>query len=173
MVADDPVEDPPRLLRVDLVHVDRVRVRKGVLNLALGDGVEDHPLGFGGVDPQLLGQMPRNRLALAVEVRREPDVDGLLGCPLQCGHRFLLLRQDDVGRLEVVVQVHAGHRLLRALLRPRREIAHMTDRGLHHVVWAEVPVDRLRLGRRLDDHQMLARDVDRGAAATFASGLLG
>ena len=84
---------------------------------------------------------------------------GRLELRLQVAHDRLLLRVDDVERLEVVVDVDAeprprlllrGGRNLRGAL---REVADMADRRLDHVVLPEVPRDRLRLRWRLDDHE--------------------
>jgi hypothetical protein len=46
---------------------------EGPLDLALRDGVEDHPLGLRG-DAQFLREVPGDGLALAVEVGCEPDL---------------------------------------------------------------------------------------------------
>ena len=45
-VADEPVDDPPRLLGVDEVRIDLARVGERVADRALGDLVECHPLGL-------------------------------------------------------------------------------------------------------------------------------
>ena len=72
LIADEPVENPPRLLRVDRGHVDLVRVVERRQRRVLGDLVELDPLGI--FELQELGQMPRDRLALAIGVGREVDL---------------------------------------------------------------------------------------------------
>ena len=52
---------------------------------------------------QLLEQVPGDRLALAVLVRREQELVGVLQLALQPGDHLLLVRVDDVVRLELVL----------------------------------------------------------------------
>jgi hypothetical protein len=88
-------------------------------------------------------------LALAVGVGGEVDGLGLLGGLLQLGDDLLVVallrvRNQLVGRLEVVLHVHAE-----AL---RREVFDVAERGHHAIIWAEVFTNRLRLRRRLYHH---------------------
>ncbi len=69
LVADQPVEDAPRLLRVDARHVDRVGVLERRQRGVLGDLVQLDALGV--LELQQLGEMPRDRLALAIGVGRQ------------------------------------------------------------------------------------------------------
>jgi hypothetical protein len=50
-VADDAVEDSPRLLRVDPALVDQVRILERLLDFGLGDGVEDDALTLSSAMP--------------------------------------------------------------------------------------------------------------------------
>src|SRR5205807_1092314 len=81
----------------------------------------------------------------------------------------LLVRADDVQRLEVVVDVNAepGPGLLLVLRRDLRcavgQVADVPNAGLDHVPGAEVALDRLRLGRRLHDHEPAAAGHGLGA----------
>ena len=152
LVADDTVEDPPGLLGVDAVGLDRTRVAERVLDLRLGDRVEDDALGVLDRVVQRVGDVPGDRLPFAVQVGREPDVFRQLRRLLEVGDGLLRVVHHLVGGLEVVVQVHAGHRHLDALRVAGRQVADVADTGHHAVVLAEVLVDRLGLGRRFNDH---------------------
>ena len=87
LIAHEPVEEPPGLLGVDHVHVDRADVAERVLDGPLGDLVEGHaadPL-VGQVERLL--QVPGDRLALAVGVGRQIDHVGPGGLALQLADR--------------------------------------------------------------------------------------
>ena len=137
--------------------ISRVSLERA-LDRRLRDLVEDHPL-HRHLRLQHLDEVPGDRLALAVFVGREQELVGLRELAAQVGDDRLLLRVDDVERLEVVVDVDAEARPRLLLLRRRnlggavRQVADVADRGLDHVVLAEVARDRLRLGGRLDDHE--------------------
>ena len=75
--------------------------------------MEDHPLDR-HLGLERLGQVPGDRLALAVLIRCEVDLAGVLEQRLELGDLFAAVRRDDVDRLEVVVHVDAevGPRLL-------------------------------------------------------------
>ena len=145
LVADQAVQDPAGLLRVHLVGVDLQGVLKGVHDRALGDLVEEDAVKGGiGLPPQLLRQVPGDRLPLAVRVRGQVDGGGALGGLLQLGEGLLLFREGLVGRGEGPL-VHPQGLL--------GEVAHVSHGGLHRVVRPQELVDGLRLGRRLHDHE--------------------
>src|SRR5262249_29321771 len=74
LVADEAVEDPARLLGVDLVPVDLARVLERVQDRLLRDLVEeDAAEGNLRVLRQLFLEVPADRLALAVGVGSEED----------------------------------------------------------------------------------------------------
>ena len=154
LVADDAVENASSLLRVDHVHVDRARRLEGAVDGLLGHRVEDHPLEPLRRQVQFLGQVPGNRLALAVQVRRQPDVFARLGHLLEFPDHLLLAVDRDVERSEVVVEIDAGDRQVHPLGIASGQIADVSHRRLDLVLRTQVLVDRLRLGRRFDDHQV-------------------
>ena len=167
LIADDPVHDPPCLLRLDPRHVDGPGGLEGPLHLGLRDRVERHALGPAGIDAEHLRQVPGDGLPLAVEVGGEPDVARALGELPQFGDRLHLVAVDLVGRREVMLEIDAGHGLPRALWGTARQVADVADRGLHHEALAEVLLDGLRLGGTLDDDQFVApaRGACRGGAS--------
>jgi hypothetical protein len=148
LVADEPVEDAPCLLGVDLLGVELARVLEGLLDRALRDLVEDHPPELlPRASAELVGEMPADRLALAVGVGGEEDRGRFLGRRLQLVEDLLAGLEDLVLGLEALLDVHAELLL--------REVADVAHRGLDRVVAAQVLVDRLRLRGRLDDDQVL------------------
>ena len=169
LVAVEPVEDAPRLLRVDEPLVDLARLAERLLDRVARDLVEDHPA-HGHLRLQHLEQVPGDRLALAVFIRREQELVGVLQQLLQLGDLALLVRVDDVERLELVLDVDAEPcpglllELLRDLRGAVREVANVADARFDHVVLAEIAGDGLRLRRALDDHQFLAMARDTLAA---------
>src|SRR5207344_686254 len=80
LVADEPVDDAARLLRVHAVLVDRARVLDRAGHGRLRDLVElravERRLRRAG--PEHLLEVPADRLALAVRVGREVDRRGTL-----------------------------------------------------------------------------------------------
>ena len=91
LVAVEAVEDAPRLLRVDEPVVDRARLVERALDRVLRDLVEDHPPD-GHLGLQHLDEVPGDRLALAVLVRREQELVGVREPLLQVGDDLLLVR---------------------------------------------------------------------------------
>jgi hypothetical protein len=166
LVAVEPVQDPPRLLRVDEPLVDLARLAECTLDRVAGDLVEDHPA-HRNLRLQHLEEMPGDRLALTVLVRREQELVGAGEQLLQLAHLLPLVRIDDVERLEVVLDVHAepGPGLLLVLLRnvggALWKVADVADAGFDHEVLAEVARDGLRLCGRLDDDETLVLSLCR------------
>ena len=97
-VADQPVDDPARLLRVDEVLVDVARVRERLPDRGLRDLAERDPAGLAVGQVRGLGDVPRDRLALAVEVGGEEDARRAAGGLLDLGELALAVRVDLVLR---------------------------------------------------------------------------
>ncbi len=186
LVPVQPVEHPARLVGIHLALVELLRVGDGAGDRFRGDLVEDHPAGgHGGLE--LLEQMPGDGLALAVFVRREEELVGVLEQALELGDLLPLVAVHDEKRLEVVIYVDAepgpglAPVLGRDLGRAVGHVADVADAGLDHIALAEVPRDGPGLGRGLDDDQLGAMTVTRrgpglggsGVAAPAALGLGG
>ena len=160
LVAVEAVEDASRLLRLDEVHVDLAGVLDRRVDRLRGDLVEDHPV-HRHLGLELVEQVPRDGLALAVLVGGEVELVGVLEQALQLGHVRLLVAGHDVDGLEVVVDVdaeagpglalEAGRDVSSAL----RQVADVADGGLHDVSPAQVALDGAGLGRRLDDDELV------------------
>src|SRR6185436_7094 len=103
-------------------------------------------------------EVPCNRLALAVFVRREQEHVRVAELLPEVGHDALLVGVDDVVRVELVVDVHpelavALALLLRNVARAVRQVADVADARLHDVIAAQVAGDRPRLGGGFDDDE--------------------
>ncbi len=160
LVAVEAVENAPCLLRVDEPLVDVARLAERPVDRVARDLVEDHAA-HRHLRLEHLEQMPGDRLALAVFVRREQELVGVCEQLLQLAHLLALVRVDDVQRLEAFVDVHTEARpglflvLLGDVGRALGQVADVADARLDHEVLAEIARDRLRLRRRLDDHEAL------------------
>ena len=148
--ADQVVQRTARLLGVDHVMRKLARLGHGGLDRLGRDLGEHHAvqvLALGQATLlQDLADVPGDRLAFAIQVGREIDVVGQLG-GLGDGVDVLLVALDHL-----VVHGEAMLGIDRPLL--RLEVTHVTVGGQDVEVLAEVFVDRLRLGRRLDDEQV-------------------
>jgi hypothetical protein len=106
--------------------------------------VEHHPPGR-DAGLQHLGQVPGDRLALAVLISCEIKLVGPAQRGLKPLDDVLLRGGHDVGRLESLLDVD-GEAL-------GVEIADRANGGLDHEVVAQKTGDGPGLGRRLDDHE--------------------
>jgi hypothetical protein len=164
LVAVEPIEDAARLLRVDEALVDVARLAERAADRVLRDLVEDHAP-HGNRRLQHLEQMPGDRLAFAVFVRREQELVGVLQELLQLGDPLLLVRIDDVEGPEPVGDVDSETCPLLLLVFLRDvggalgQVANVAHARLDDEVVAEVALDRPRLGGRLDDHETLLFSV--------------
>ena len=153
--AHEVVESAPRLLRVHEVHGDHPWMGYRFLHRALRDLVEDHALQLLVLErlPRLedLREVPCDRLAFAVRVRREEDRVRVLHRLRDRLHVLGVPLDELVLHPEVVVRVHGpalGH-----------EVAHVPVGGEDLVVLAEVFLERLRLRRRFDDEEIRCHGI--------------
>ena len=147
LVADQPVDDAPGLLRAHPV----LRDLPGLLDRA-GDRRLRDLVELGAVERglrrlllQQLVQVPADRLALAVGVGGEVDALGLAGELDELGDRLLLAGDDAVLRLVVLRAVDRDALLL--------EVAHVAVAGRDLEVLAEELPEGGGLGRRFDDDE--------------------
>ena len=145
-VAVEAVDDAAALLGVDEAVVDVAALLDGVLDGAAGDLVEHHPL-HRHRRLEHLEQVPGDRLALAVLIRREVELVGVLQRPLQLGDRVLLAGVHLVLDGEVVLDVDAE-----ALGRQVADVAHGREHG---ELAAQEALDGAGFGGALHDHERL------------------
>ncbi len=145
--ADQIVERPAGQIGVDQVLVEGAGPGDRLQHRRLGDLVERHPLDVDAVQRPPLFQnlldVPADGLALAIRVGGEDQVVGALqglgdGLDLLLGPRVGLPEHR-----EIVLGIH------RAVL--RRQVADVPVAGEDVIVVPQVLVDRLGLGRGLDD----------------------
>ncbi len=153
LVAVEPVEDASGLSGVDEAVVEAPGIVDGVVDSGLGDLVEHHPL-HGDLRLEVLDQVPRDRFALAVFIRCEVELGGILQRRLEVFDHGLAALGELVSGFEPVVDVD---------VQPfARQVGHVAHRGAYVVVAAEELRQRLRLGGRFDDdegfgHQCLSK----------------
>ena len=92
---------------------------------------------------QFLGQVPGDGFAFAVRVRRQIDVVRGQGQLLQLGENLLLAGNDDVFRLEFVVDIDAQRAL--------GQVFDVPERSFDGEALPQIFLDGLGLGRRFDD----------------------
>ena len=105
--------------------------------------------------------MPRDRLALAVLVRREQELVRIGEVLLELRDDLLLARVDDVVRLEVLLHVDTERAEALALAlgnvgRSVRQVTNVAHARVDREVAPEVAGDRPRFRGRLDDDEGLA-----------------
>ncbi len=163
-VAVEPIENAAALLRADQVLVDVLRVLHRLLDGLFRDLMEDDPPDRHSRLEDLL-EVPADRLAFTVRVGREIDLRGALERRPQRLHVFPFVVGDDVIRREVPfgVDAEASPLLLANLVGDfaggLRQIADVAVARPHFVAVFQNPLDRPRLGRRLDDHQCLRHSL--------------
>jgi hypothetical protein len=147
LVPDESVEDASAIGGLDESAVDVARRLDGLVDRLPRDLVEDHPT---DVDLRLedLEEVPGDGLPLAILVGGEVERVRGLQRPLDVPHdllgtaaRFIPLEG------EVVLDVDAEPLL--------GQVAHVAVGGEHGVVVAEEAADRVGLGLRLDDHEVV------------------
>ena len=140
--AHQIVQSPARKVSLDQRLIDLTRMQHGFGDGGLGDRVKGHPadlLALLDHAGQSLGQMPGNRLALAVRVGGEDQL--IIGFQ-RLGDRLEVLAAvggDLPHHGEIVVRVD------RAIL--GRQVADMAIRGQNGIVAAQIFVDCLGFGR--------------------------
>ncbi len=150
-VADQAIHDPPRLLGIDEMQVDRSRIGEGLPDGRLRDLAEGDPARPVCREIDGLGDMPRNRLAFTVKVRGEVDEIRLLGGLGDLRDLLAAVRDDLVARREIVLDVHAELVLAELF----GQIPDVPIGSQNSVAGPEVALDRLCLGRRFHDHQVV------------------
>ena len=146
LIAHDPVQDAAGLLGVHQVHIDAPGLVDGLGDHAPGDLVEGDAAGLAVGQVHQLLQVPGDGLPFPVRVGGEIDGVAAVRGVLELVHQGLLALDLDIVGLEIVLDVHAQGAL--------GQVAQVAHAGLDQIFISEVFADRLRLGGRLDDHQI-------------------
>ena len=169
--TDEIVERAAREIGVHQRVVDRARMPHGFLHGILGDRVENDAVDLLVFERALLFQdfqhVPGNRFAFAVGVGREDQAVRAFHGGGDLGEALLRLAVDLPDHREVVVGQN------RAVF--RGQVAHMAIGGEYLEIGPEIFVDRLRLGRRLDNDDVHSasegyREQSDGSAAPRGGG---
>ena len=132
-----------------------------VIDRALGDLVERDAADLLVGQSCVLGDVPCDRLAFAVEVGRQPNQVGVPGLVRESLELATAILERLVARREVVIQVNAQ--------RLGRQIADVAIAGEHAVSGSKVALNGLRLGGGLDDDEIVSSAAG-GAGAGHRSG---
>ena len=143
LVTDEPVENAPRLLRVDLVSIEFRRVLQRFLHALLGDLIEQHAVNLAFDQRRhLVADVMRDRFSLAIRVRSQVDIVHLLRRRLQSAQDLALAANGDVLRAEVIFNIHPQFLFGQVLDVPH---GRLDDEILAHNL-----LERVHLGGRLD-----------------------
>ncbi len=104
-VAHHPVQHAPRLLRIHETHIDLPRILEGFLHRIPGDLVERNAVHLFVLQLQGDIQMPRDRLPLAVRVRREVDLVSLFDFLPELCQYVALAAYRYIFRFIVIVRI--------------------------------------------------------------------
>ena len=158
-IADQAIENPPRLLCVDQIHVDRTGMEHRLVDRVRRDLVENDPADRLRVRIGRGNQMPRDRFAFAVRVGGEDHFASGIDALFEILDRFDFVARNEVLRREVVVDIDAE--------RAFRQVADVTHRRLDRIAAAEVFADRLRFGGRFHDDQPASARTRRSRPGRF------
>ena len=122
---------------------DRPRVLDSLQNGPLRNFVEDDPLRPLDRETQHFGQVPCDGLSFAVFIGGEPHSPVLRGAR-EFVHDLAFILRDLVDRREPVGEIDSQILF--------REVANMAEARLDHEILTQELLDRLGLGRRLDDN---------------------
>ena len=153
LVAYEPVQHAPGLLRVHTVLIDRFRMLDRFPDRRRRDLMESDAHRRFRIHIEKFGQMPGNGFPFAVRVRREKDVFRFIRFLLQLPDHIFPAVRMNVLRPEAVLHIHAERAL--------RQIPQMPHRRHDPVVRAEDPLDRPRFGRGFHHDQMLSFRIRR------------
>ena len=157
-VAVETIENPAALLGPHEVLVHAGGVRQRLFHRVFGNLVEDDP-----ADRHLwlqhLGQVPADRLPLAIGVGGQQHFRRLLQRGLEVGHLLLLVARHHVIGREVALDVDAEAApllvldVLRDVGRRLGKVADVAVARLHPVLAAQEAPQRLCFRGGFDDHQ--------------------
>ena len=149
-IPDEAIQNAARLLGVNKVEVDSAGMGKRLKDGPLGDLAKGHAATIRLRDAEGLRHVPGDRLPFAVKVGCQPNGGCLLCGTSNVIETLLLVFNDFVEGGEAVLYVDRHAPLLRLL----GEISNVPIGGEHGVIGAEIPLNRLGLGRRLDDNEV-------------------
>ena len=144
--TDQAIQHAASLLRIDQIHIDRTRLLDCAEDCLLCNLVEHNSFGRRYGQTQHLGQVPSDSLSLAVLIGSQPDGFDAMCQLTQFGHHLFLIIGDFVDRAKTTIEVDTQILL--------RQVANMAEARLYDIVLTQKFLDRLGLGRRLDDYQI-------------------
>jgi hypothetical protein len=146
LVADQPVEHPPRLVGVEQVAIELRGIGDRLFDRGGRDFMQQDAADLGLGFAEMVGDMPRDRLTFAVGVAGEVDIVLALGGALDLTEYLLFaLDGDEIGG-EIVLDIDPELAL--------GQVHDVADRGHHLVVATEIALDSFRLCGRFYDYEI-------------------
>ena len=140
------VQHATSLLSIDQIHIYGTRLLDCAEDRLLGNFVEHNTFGRLDGQTQHLREVPSDSLSLAVLIGSQPyGLDAVSQLAQLRNHLFLIVG-DLIDRTESTIEVDTQILLC--------EVANMAETRLHDIVFTQKFLDRLGLGRRLDDYQI-------------------
>src|SRR5208282_265200 len=161
LVADQPVEHAARLVRVEQVVIELRGIVDRRLDGSRRDFMEQHAAHVGLGLAEMIGDMPRDRLAFAVGVAGEVDVILALRGALDLADYLLFALDYDVVGREIVLDIDAQLAF--------GQVHHVADRGHDLVVATQVTLDGFRLCGRFDNYEILCHRLGASSSPLPAS----
>ena len=143
-IADNAIQDAPRLLRIHKLLIDGARMLDGIFHRRFCNFIESDATSTVHRNPEGIRQMPRNGFTFSVRVRREIDFGGILRILFQLRDDVTFPADIDVVRRKTVFNIDAE--------RTFGQITNVPLGSNDFVVGAQVAFDGGRLSRRLDDY---------------------
>ena len=135
LVADKPIENAARLLRVNNVFVDAPRLLHGCANRFRGDFIEENAKDFGLVSIENFLEVLADRFTFTIGVGCEKNAIGALRCSAEFLDDLLFAGNDFVDRFEIVLDIDAQFAL--------GQIFHMAERGFNDKFLAQIFIYRV------------------------------
>ena len=133
LITYDTVKNTARLLRVDLIHIQRTGRLDGSLDSGFGDLIEGDAHDLLRGDAEHGGQMPGNRLPLAVRVGCQINTAGSLCLLADVADQIASAADVDIMRFKIVFNIHSQGAL--------GQVAHVPFGGNDAIIGAKVALD--------------------------------
>ncbi len=144
LIADDAVENPPRLLGVHQILINGTGMGDGLVHHFLRDFIEGNTIGFVIRDAEQFFQMPGNGFSFSVRVGCKKDFFACSGSFLQCSDDFLFSLDGLIVGGKTVFNINAQFAF--------GKIANVSHGSGDLIIPSQIFADGLCLGGRLHDN---------------------
>src|SRR5208282_4375314 len=158
LVSNQPVEHPSRLVRVEQVVIELRGIVHRLLDGSRRDFMQQDAADVGRGLAEMVGDMPRDRLAFAIRVARQVDVFLALGGALDLADHLLFAFDYDIVGREIVLDIDPQLAL--------GQVHDVTDRRHDLVIATQVTPDRFRLCGRFDNYEIFCHRLRPSSSLT-------